>query len=109
MVRASAEWCYDNPAVLREILRASLAPENNEPGQQRPMRRRRWIEEALAPLRDELDSHTYQRVSTALTLYFGIDPIAVMQSMPDLTRQNAIDALTWSATALVTAAINEPR
>ena len=91
------------------MLRASLESDDTGFGCQRPRRRRGWIEEALEPLRNELHPHTYRRISAALTRYFGIEPIIVVQSMADLPREVAIDASTWSATALVTAAMNEPQ
>jgi hypothetical protein len=91
------------------MLRASLESDDGDTGYQRPRRRREWIEEALAPLRDELDPPIYQRVSAALTLFFGIDPIIVMQTMAELPEQDAVDALAWGATALVTTAMREQR
>jgi hypothetical protein len=107
MVRAGAEWCYANQRVLWEMLRASLESDATDTGYQRPRRRRDWIEDALAPPRDDLDPNTYRRIAAALTLFFGIDPIIVMQTMAELPAEDTVDTLVWGAIALVDAAMNE--
>src|SRR5207248_2925045 len=81
----------------REMLRAAL---DSERGYRRPGHRRDWIDEALEPIRADLDECTYRRLTANLSLYFGIDPIVVLETITELGRDQAIDALVWGATAL---------
>jgi AcrR family transcriptional regulator len=100
MVRATAQWCYDHQVVLREMLRAAL---DSERDYRRPGHRRDWIDEALEPIRDQLDPHSYRRLTANLSLYFGIDPIVVLNTITDLGKDEGIDALVWGATTLTRA------
>ena len=59
---------------------------------------------ALAPARDKIDPETFGKLSRALTLLLGIDPVVVMKDIAGAS-QEAIDALEWSARALVGAAL----
>ena len=102
LVRRVGSWVYDNEQRLRTLLRLSLAPETSV---RRPGHRRDWISAALAPVRDQLDDLTYDRLSTSLTLLLGIDPIVVMTDIAEVSRAQALDALEWSARMLVAAAI----
>lgn len=104
MVRATAQWCYDHQVVLREMLRAAL---DSESGYRRPGHRRDWIDEALEPIRDQLDPQRYRRLSANLSLYFGIDPIVVLQTITDLGKEEGIEALVWGATTLTRAQVEE--
>lgn len=101
VVRAAAEWCFDHQEIMREMQRASLDSDAAGDGYARTGHRRDWIEEMLAPVREDLDELTYRRLSANLSLYFGIDAIVVMHNVNGLTREDAIDALVWGATALV--------
>jgi AcrR family transcriptional regulator len=104
MVRATAQWCYDNQIVLREMLRTALDAERDY---RRPGHRRDWIDEALEPIRDQLDAVSYRRLTANLSLYFGIDPIVVLETITDLGKDEGIDALVWGATALARAQLDE--
>lgn len=106
LVRRVGAWAYANEQPLRTLLRLSLDPAS---GVQRPGHRRQWIAEALAPLRRQLDPQTYNKLSKALTLMLGIDPIVVMTDIAGASREQALDALEWSARALVEAALRTHR
>jgi AcrR family transcriptional regulator len=104
MVRRVATWAYANEQPLRTILRLSLDPAT---GVRRPGHRVGWIAEALAPVRNKLDRETYGKLSKALALFFGIDPIVVMTDISGTSREQAIDALEWGARSLVDGALKE--
>jgi AcrR family transcriptional regulator len=103
LVRRVGAWAYANEQPLRTILRLSLDPSS---GVRRPGHRREWIAEALAPARNHIDSETYSKLSKALTLMLGIDPIVVMTDIAGASSEQALDALEWSARALVRAALS---
>ena len=106
LVRRVGEWAFDNEPALRTILRLSLDPST---GVRRPGHRRGWIADALAPIRSKLDPATYKKLSAALTLMLGIDPIVAMRDIAGVSREQALSSLEWSARALVQAALAEPR
>jgi AcrR family transcriptional regulator len=102
LVRRVATWAYANEQPLRTLLRLSLDPST---GVRRPGHRIEWIADVLAPARDKIDPETFSKLSKALTLMLGIDPIVVMQDIAGATREQALDALEWSARALVLSAL----
>ena len=104
LVRRVGGWAYANEQPLRTLLRLSLDPSS---GVRRPGHRREWIREALAPVRNDLDTKTYRKLSRALTLLLGIDPVVVMKDIAGASRDQALDALEWSARTLVEAALNQ--
>lgn len=101
LVRRVAAWAYENEQPLRTILRLSLDPST---GVRRPGHRIEWIAEGLAPIRNKIDTATFRRLSQALTLFLGIDPVVVMKDIAGASREQALDALEWSARTLVEAA-----
>jgi AcrR family transcriptional regulator len=102
LVRRVGEWTYESEAPLRTLMRLSLDP---EAGVRRPGHRVGWIADALAPVREQLPDETYERLSTSLTLLMGIDPIVVMTDIAGADRERALDALEWTARALVEQAL----
>jgi AcrR family transcriptional regulator len=103
-VRTGAEWTLERETRLRMILRASLDPAS---GAARPARRRGYIVALLEPIADQLPPETYKRLSGALTLLFGIDPIVAIADNSDIARDQIPDVLAWAAQALVEAALAE--
>jgi len=101
IVRAIAAWCYDNRTVLFELTRAMAEISDEGLDADRMRHRQYWIDEALLPVRDRLDDQAYARLFGALTLFIGPEPIAVMQSVSRLPRDEAIESLAWGATTLV--------
>lgn len=102
MVRRVGAWAYANEQPLRTLLRLSL---DATTGVRRPGHRREWIADALAPARNQLDAESYDTLSRALTLMLGIDPVVVMRDIAGASREQALDALEWSARTLVGAAL----
>ena len=78
LVRRVADWTYKNEQPLRTLLRLSLDPST---GVRRPGHRVEWIADALAPARNKIDAETYVKLSKALALMLGIDPIVVMKDI----------------------------
>ena len=102
LVRRVAAWSFDNEQPLRTILRLSLDPAT---GVRRPGHRVEWIADVLAPVRDVMAPETYGRLSKALTLMLGIDPVVVMKDIASASREEALDALEWGARMLVAGAL----
>ena len=102
LVRRVGSWTYAHEQPLRMLLRLSLDP---GAGVRRPGHRREWIAGVLGPVRGRMDGDTYNRVSRALTLLLGIDPVVVMTDIAGASREQALDALEWSARTLVEAAL----
>lgn len=103
IVRAIATWCYDNHTVLFELTRAMAEISDEGLDADRMRHRQYWIDEALLPVRDRLTDEAYGRLFGALALFVGPEPIAVMQSVSRLPRDEAIESLAWAATTLVRA------
>src|SRR5262245_45713696 len=97
LVRRAGEWAYDSERPLRALLRLSLDPNVDV---KRPGHRTGWIANALAPIRGELDPAAFERLSRALTLVLGIDPVVVMTDIAGATREQGLDALEWTARTL---------
>ena len=106
LVRRVGAWAYDNEQPLRTLLRLSLDPAT---GVRRPGHRREWIAEALALVRSRIDPDTYHKLTRALTLLLGIDPVVVMKDIAGASREQALDALGWTAQTLVERALGAKR
>jgi AcrR family transcriptional regulator len=102
LVRRVGTWAYENEQPLRTLLRLSLDPST---GVRRPGHRTEWIAEALAPTRSKIDPEIFSKLSTALTLLLGIDPVVVMKDIASASREQALDVLEWAARTLVEAAL----
>src|SRR5215469_8144598 len=104
VTRQAGQFSLDHEERLRTALRLSLDPQS---GYERPGRRGRWIEEILAATGDRLDEPARARLSAALHLVLGIDPIIALTDIAGLDRAEALDVLEWVAATLVEAAINQ--
>ena len=103
LVRRVGVWAYANEQPLRTILRLSLDPST---GVRRPGHRKEWIANALEPVRGKIDAKTYSHLSKSLALLMGIDPVVVMKDIAGASREQALDALEWSARTLVEGALS---
>lgn len=97
LVRHLAHWAFDNEAGLRHVLWASLLPDSPTP---RPGHRRHWIRELLEPVREQLDPVDHRRLSAALTLLFGVDPVVCLRDIAGLDRDEAVETLVWAGRRL---------
>jgi AcrR family transcriptional regulator len=103
-VRRGAEWTLGREGRLRAVLRMSLDPEQSI---ERPARRRGYIAQLLADIRERLDADAYERLAGSLTLLLGIDPIVSLRDNGDVPAERIPEVLAWTAHALVSAALAE--
>jgi AcrR family transcriptional regulator len=104
LARQVSEWAFENEPALRTWLRLSLDPET---GVRRPGHRTRWIAEALQPLQGKVDGATLDRLSNALTMLLGIDPIVPLTDFAKLPPVEAIEVIEWAARVLVRSVVDD--
>jgi AcrR family transcriptional regulator len=102
-VRRGAAWALEREARLRTILRMSLEHESTE----RPARRRAYIAQLLGDVGDRIPPDAYERLTGALTLVFGIDPIVSIRDNSDIPPERIPEILGWAAHELVRVALDE--
>jgi AcrR family transcriptional regulator len=106
VVRATAAWAFDHETELRTFLRLSLEPAREHEKPRRGLTNRgRWIAELLEGLPSDVPPHARERLANALIPLFGSDAIVWTTDMAELSRQEAIEVLTWMAQALVKATL----
>jgi AcrR family transcriptional regulator len=93
----------------RATLRLSL---ESEPAQREalPLRQGRvigWLEEALAPLRDELSEQELRRLVLAIRSAVGIEALVWLTDVAGLSRGEAVEVMRWSARGLLRTALAE--
>jgi AcrR family transcriptional regulator len=104
LARQVSEWAFQNEPALRTWLRLSLDPET---GVRRPGHRIGWIAEALQPLQGKVDGTTLDRLSSALTMLLGIDPIIPLTDFAGLPPAQAIEVIEWAARTLVRSVVDD--
>jgi hypothetical protein len=104
LARQVSEWAFENEPALRTWLRLSLDPNS---GVRRPGHRTRWIAEALEPLQGKVDGVALDRLSNALTMLLGIDPIVPLTDFAKVPPAAAIDVIEWAARTLVRSVVEE--
>ena len=75
----------------------------------RGYRRIQWIEQALAPLRSELDEPTFERLVSALAMVVGWEALIVLHDLRGLSADEQMETSLWAAHALIRAALTAPR
>ena len=106
LVRAVHDEVAANETAFRSLARLSLERTSGEEPTVagiRGERRLRWIDEALAPLRPELDETERRRLASALALCLGAEAFVVLHDLCGLDDAEAEDTLRWAARALVAA------
>jgi AcrR family transcriptional regulator len=106
LVQRVGRWSLASEQPLRTLLRLSLDPAT---GVRRPGHRVKWIADVLEPIRGRIAPATFEKLSRALALYLGIDPIVVMKDIVGASDEEALQTIEWSARALVEAAIASDR
>jgi AcrR family transcriptional regulator len=92
---------------LRAHLRLSLDPKPPQPDAL-PLRRGRairWIEDALAPLRDCMPERDLRRLVLAIRATTGIEALVWLTDIAKVSRDEAVDIMRSSARTLVRSAI----
>ena len=97
----------ENEAQQRTMLRLSLEADAVERAQL-PLRQGRaikWIEEALAPLRENMPERTVHRLALAIRSATGIEAFVWLTDVAGLSRDDATDLMSWSARSLLRSAL----
>jgi hypothetical protein len=94
---------------LRTMLRLSL--ESDAPPPERLVLRQGraigWLEEALAPLRDDVPADVRRRLVLAIRAACGIEALVWLTDVAGLSREEAVELMRWSARALFRSAVAE--
>ena len=101
----------ENEAQQRTMLRLSLEADPVQRAQL-PLRQGRgikWIEEALAPLRDEMSEADVRRLTHAIRSATGIEAFVWLTDVAGLSRHDARELMRWSARALLQTAIADAK
>jgi AcrR family transcriptional regulator len=94
-----------NEAPLRAMLRLSLeVPLERGQLLLRRGRRRRWIGDALAPLREHMAETDFDRLVLAVAVTTGIEAFVWLTDIAELPPQEALDVMRFSAETLLKAA-----
>jgi AcrR family transcriptional regulator len=64
-----------------------------------------WIQEALAPLCDQLSKQAVHNLVLAIRSATGIEALSWLTDVANLSRAEAVDLMSWSAQALLHAAL----
>lgn len=97
----------ENEAQQRTMLRLSLEADPIQRAQL-PLRQGRaikWIEEALAPLREDMSEADVRRLTHAIRSATGIEALVWLTDIAGLSRHDARELMRWSARALLRTAI----
>jgi AcrR family transcriptional regulator len=65
-----------------------------------------WIEEALVPLRGQLSDQAIHNLVLAIRSAVGIEALSWLTDVAKLSRDEAVDLMSWTAQALLYGAIN---
>lgn len=109
VVTALTAQLIDHEPELRAQLRLSLESGSGERAEL-PFRTGRaigWIEEALAPLRDQMSGRELRRLVLAIRSAVGIEALVWLTDIASLSRTEAADLMRWSARALLESALRE--
>jgi len=106
VIGAFTQLIVETEAQQRTMLRLSLEA---DPVQRAalPLRQGRaigWIQEALSPLRDRLSDQTIHQLALAIRSAVGIEALAWLTDIANLSRDEAAELMSWSAQALLHAA-----
>jgi AcrR family transcriptional regulator len=97
-----ARQVTENETPLRAMLKLSLdeSPEADQPLLRRG-RRRTWVADALSPLRETMDDGRFDRLVLAITATTGIEVFVWLTDIAELTSDEALDIMRFSAQTLL--------
>ena len=107
VIDAFTRSTLENEASQRTMLRLSLEADAAQRAQL-PLRQGRgikWIEEALAPLREQMPEADVHRLTLAIRSAAGIEALVWLTDVAGLSRHDARELMRWSARALLQSAI----
>lgn len=107
VIDAFTRSTVENEAQQRTMLRLSLEADPVERSEL-PLRQGRaikWIEEALAPLREEMSEPEVHRLTLAIRSATGIEAFVWLIDVAGLSRDDATELMRWTARALLRSAL----
>jgi AcrR family transcriptional regulator len=109
LVEALHEVTRTNERLLRQMIRFTIDRGQIAPGvPPRPSRRLEYVEQALAPLRDDLSPAQFERLIHATAVVVGIEARIVLEDICGLEEEEILKTERWAAQALLAAATREP-
>jgi AcrR family transcriptional regulator len=109
VISAFTALIRDTEEQQRTMLRLSLAADPAGRGGL-PLRQGRaigWIEEALAPVRDQLPGTALHRLALAIRSAVGIEALVWLTDVAGLSRDEAAQLMSWSAQAMLYTALTD--
>jgi AcrR family transcriptional regulator len=106
---------FANETPMRTAVRGYLDTwlERRRAGEENPAvregRRKRWLDQALEPVRREMSERAWRRLRAALSLTLGSEALMVMKDVCRLEDEEAFEVLRWAAAALLRAGLDEAR
>jgi AcrR family transcriptional regulator len=108
LVEAHHEVTRNNEQLLRQMIRFTIDRGQIAPGvPPRPSRRLEYVEQALAPLQDELGPGQFERLVHATAVVVGIEARIVLEDICGLEDKQILETERWAAQALLAAALRE--
>jgi AcrR family transcriptional regulator len=110
VVAAFTRLILDTEAQQRTMLRLALEADPAERAEL-PLRQGRaigWIHEALSSLEGPLSEQALHRLVLAIRSAIGIEALVWLTDVAALSRDEAVDLMSWSAQALLRAALTGP-
>ncbi|MBX3188967.1 MAG: TetR/AcrR family transcriptional regulator [Labilithrix sp.] len=108
VVRALTKILLDTETQQRTMLRLSLEPTRG-PLLLRQGRAIGWIEEALEPLAGRLSKSELRRLVLAVRTAVGVEALVWLTDVADLSRDEAVKTMRWSAAALLRSALADAK
>ncbi len=99
----------ENEPQLRMALRLSLEGASRAENTLRQGRAITWLEDALSPLLGQLSKEELRRLVQAIRSAAGIEPLVWLTDVAGVSREEAVRIMTWSAQALLRAAIADAK
>jgi hypothetical protein len=91
----------------RSLIRLTVDAPAQGDQPKRGYRRVGWLEQALEPLRAQLDDPSFERLVSALAMVVGWEALIVLQDLRALPADEQVAVSTWAARALIRAACDE--
>lgn len=105
VVERVTDMVVDTESQQRTMLRLSLELASDR--RELLLRKGRvigWLEDALAPLADELGESGIRRLAIAIRSAIGIESFVWLTDVAGLTRAEAVNTMRWSARSMLAAA-----
>lgn len=102
-----AHQIVEHEPELRASLHIALEPgaSNDSPLPFRGGRAIGWIEDALAPLQEQMPQEQLHRLALAIRATIGIEALVWLTDVGQLSRAEAVATMRWSAQALLRSAL----